>query len=766
MMRWLFNLDALPEGDGLRLGWLAPWPAWLWVLVIIGIFLFVAWCYRGAVISRPARVSLASLRIIILFLVAILLNGPVLESPREHHTPDQVLVLLDRSGSMSVPDVTLDPGDPDARSTREAQMVSLLEQTEPLWESLSQDRTVRWFGFHGHAFEQTPSTESTIPPLDDPLGDHTRVDEAIARAIAMSAGGPVSAAVVFTDGRSDHDLRVRHVSEIRAAGVPVIAVPLGSSEAVGDLVLEHVTAPEQAFTGDRVPVQVAVTRRGAANEAFDLVLRDRRTGRELDRAEIEPGEDARVDATLLGIPELGGTATWTVTIEPDRPDLVSDNNWSDIDINLLDEPLRVLYVEGGPRWEYRYLKNLLLREESIESSIMLLSADRSFAQEGDRPLKRLPVTAEEFEAFDVIILGDVPSGVMSPDQHQLLQDAVGTGGAGLLWSAGEVATPSSWGTTELADTLPFSGPFDLPTIGSSVQLLPTEEAERLGVLQVSEPGTSEWPTVLRDNDVDWSKLQWAQWVQPQQVKPTASVLAETVRLRDGDDPIPLVMSVRYGLGRSVYVVTDEIWRWRYGRGEQFGEQFWIQLIRHLGRASLSATRGVAELTPSRRQVPVGQVLQLRLEVFDESVLLQLPDSISVSAIDPEGRVVTQVALRRSNEARDTWLGTWVPAQAGSFRLTVDLPDLVLETDVRVEDISREYRRPEADHAALASLVEMTGGHLVAPVDVESLVDVLPDRSITEIEVRRAGLWDAPIVFIVLVLLLALEWAGRRLLRLA
>ncbi|MEE2906526.1 MAG: hypothetical protein VX527_01710 [Planctomycetota bacterium] len=763
MMRWLFKLDSVPEGDSLRLGWLAPWPAWLWVLVVIGILLFVAWCYRGVLISQTWRISLAAARIIILLLVAILLNGPVLESPRQHRTSDQILVLLDRSGSMVVPDVEVDSNN---RISRQAQMMDLLERSEPLWRELAEDRNLRWFGFHSHAFERVPGTDSVVPELTDPLGEHTRIDAAVARAIAMSAGGPVSAAIVLSDGRSDHELRPRHISEIRAAGVPVIAIPLGSNQAVGDLVLEQVTAPGRAFTGDRVPIEVAVTRRGAASEAFEIVLQDRRTGRELDRTRIEPGESSRVEATLLGIPDVGGTATWRVMIEPEFSDLVLENNQNDIDIDLLDEPLRVLYVEGGPRWEYRFLKNLLLREESIESSIMLLSADSSFAQEGDRPLSRLPVTAEEFEDFDVVIIGDVPSGVMSPEQHLLLQEAVGNGGAGLLWIGGEVATPESWGSTDLADVLPFNGPYDLPKIGSPVQIRPTGEADRLGVLQLSESGSSAWPNVLSDQQVNWSKLQWAQWIQAQQIKPTATILAETAYARDQDKPMPIVLGARYGLGRSIYVTTDETWRWRHGRGEQFGEQFWVQLIRHLGRASLSASRGLAELVPSHRQIPVGQILQIRMEVFDESMLLQLPDSISVAVMDAEDRLVTEVGLRRSTEQRDTWNGAWVPARPGDVRLSIDLPGLQLESEVRVEDISREYQRPEADHAALASLAEATGGQVLQPDQVDLLKEVLPDRSITEIDVQRAGLWDAPIIFLLLLVLLTVEWTARRLLRLA
>ena len=763
MIRWLFNLDSIPEGDSLQLGWLSPWPLWLWILTLIGITLFSIWCYRSAGIARSWRFVLATTRALILLLVALLLNGPVLESPRRITTPDQVVVLLDQSGSMQVPDVGTDDGD---YISRQNQMMDLLQNNRNLWSDIDEQRSIRWFGFHGYAFERIPSEEELFPVIDESPGDRTRVDSSISSAIAMSSNSPVSAVVIFTDGRSDQDMNPRDVAEIRSSGVPVIAVPLGSREAVGDLVIEQVTAPNQAFTGDSVPIQVAITRRGAAKEGFDLVLQDRRTGEELDRVRVEPSDMSRVESTLLGIPDDGGSATWRVLIEPDTPDLVAENNQNDIDINLLDEPLRVLYIEGSPRWEYRYLKNLLIREDSIESSIMLLSADSNFAQEGDRPLSRLPVTREEFDDFDVIIIGDVPSSVMSPEQHRLLQDAVAESGSGLLWIGGETSTPSSWGSTDLVDTLPFNGPYNLPKIGSPIQISKTDEADRVGVLQISEIGSSEWPQVLGDEQIDWSKMQWAQWIQADQIKPTATVLAETIRVRDQGEPIPLVIGARYGLGRSIYVATDETWRWRHGRGELFGEQFWIQLIRHLGRTSLSATRGDAELIPSLRQVAVGQVVQLRMKVFNESLLMQLPKLISVAVVDSNDRTNSDVGMRRNGEIRDTWIGSWVPPRPGRFRLRVDVPGLQIETDVRVEDVSTEYRQPEADHAALENLVEATGGQILLPENLAELDDILPDRSVTEIDVQRAGLWDTPIVFLVLILLLAFEWTVRRVLRLA
>src|SRR4029453_5528316 len=116
-------------------------------------------------------------------------------------------------------------------------------------------------------------------------------------------------------------------------------------------------------------------------------------------------------------------------------------------MHVVSRPLRVLYVEGYPRWEYRFVKELIRREKSIESSVMLISASSDFAQEGNVPITRLPRSPEEFAAYDVVILGDVPAGFFSPEQLEMLRDHVAERGAGLLCIAGERAVPSSYART-------------------------------------------------------------------------------------------------------------------------------------------------------------------------------------------------------------------------------------------------------------------------------------------------------------------------------
>tara|TARA_B100001059_G_scaffold236381_1_gene286548 strand:+ start:11841 stop:14132 length:2292 start_codon:yes stop_codon:yes gene_type:complete len=763
MMDWLFKFDSVPQGDSISLGWIHLWPIWLWTITIILVAIFSIWCYRRNRGDGLWRFILPINRFLILILVALIINGPVIESMTQNRTPDQIILMIDRSGSMETSDVE-DPR--SGRLSRHDHVMTMLDGIDPELTEMSDDRSIRWFGFHGHAYEKSNQDNRTTPEFNEKPGRNTRIGYSLDQALSTSSGIPTSAVILFSDGRSHGNTDQQFTSRIRSRGVPIIVVPVGSGSASGDIGINQVVSPQIAFTEDRVPVQVSINRRGSRDSGFDLVLVDREDERELDRIHVDAGEESTIERTLLGIPDEKGSVTWRVVIEPEGDDLVVDNNSTDIDINLLQEPLRVLYVEGVPRWEYRYLKNLLLREDSIESSIMLLSADRSFAQEGDRPISRLPVTAGEFDDFDVVIIGDVPAGVMSPDQHHLLQESVASGGTGVLWIGGEESTPRTWGESNSASLLPFTQPFDLPAIGSPIQMKPTEEAERIGVLRLDDGDTSSWPAALTDEKNDWSKIQWSQWIPKERLKPTSSVLAETVRFKDNDENIPIVIDSRYGLGRSIYVATDDIWRWRYGRGERLGEQFWIQLIRLLGRSSLSGNESTAEFTPSRRQVPAGQVVRLKLRIMDESLISVLDDSMIVSIDDVNGRRVSETVIQRDRSDPDTWNGSWITTEPGEFEFHVVSDGLDMRTDIRVEDSSMEFRNPEVDHESLEQLARITNGHVVETGNIDRIFDLIPDRSITEIDTQRTTLWDAPFIFVLMMGLLLLEWIGRRLHRMA
>jgi hypothetical protein len=480
----------------------------------------------------------------------------------------------------------------------------------------------------------------------------------------------------------------------------------------------------------------------------------------------ESGEgDAAGETTVVldGASDDAGPRAWRVEIVCERPDLVRENDQSEMAVEFIDRPLRVLYIEGASRWEYRYLKNLLMREKDIESSIMLLSADRDFAQEGNMPISRLPRTREEFSKYDLFVIGDVPSGFFSPDQLAILRSEVADRGAGLLWIGGDRSTPSSWESTPLADLMPFKPPFALDARTGASALGPTTAAARLGVLRLSDEDDG-WPDAFVDPAIRWSKLRYVQSVPRARVKPTAEVLAMAEGSGPiGEEPTPAVMRMRFGAGDIVYVATDEIWRWRYGQGERLPERFWVPIVRLLARESIAQGEARARLSVAPGRIAPGESTVVSLRIVDEESAAKAPAVVPVEVRDADGNPVARIELTREEGDASAF---FVPERTGRFTAIAEDPAFGrVEAPFEVVRDDDELRRGDADHAALAEIARRTGGRMLDVDSVRGLAEILPLRAREMDESTERTIWDTWPALVLLLGLLAIEWSGRRLLRL-
>ncbi len=773
LMRWLLDLEVIPEdsSEPLRLAWEHPWPSWVWAMCFLATGLFAMWSYTKLVGNRKGRGMLAVTRAVVILMVLMAISGPLLELPRESIEEDWVLVLADRSESMRIEDVQ----GPEGRISRDTQMRNAFAAQAEMFGILAEQRHLVYMGFHFGAYdlgtrEDNDDDQVGYLPVDlgEPDGQRTSLNTALEQALHRAAARPLSGIVLLSDGRTDNPPTRSVIRRLQADSVPVFTVPLGSSEPMGDLAIRRVDAPRRAFVRDKVPVVVEIDRLGNAAEGLrgKIKLVDQLSGEILDEVELEPdGNQDRV--TLTAEPKMAGETVWEIVIETKQPDLIPANNIKPIHIDLVDRPLRVLMVEGYPRWEYRFVKNLLVREGSIDSSVFLISADRDFAQEGNQPITRLPRSPEEFAEFDVIIIGDVPSTFFSPSQLEMIRDQVAERGTGLLWIAGERWVPSSYAGTVLSDLMPMRGSLNIHAIGEPVNMRPTPLAERLGVLRLASGDQIGWPIEIEDSSYGWSQLYYAQKIEPGLLKPTTEVLAETVGLFSGL-PLPLVLKMRFGSGQSIYVATDEIWRWRYGRGELYPEQFWVQMIRMLGRESLATSNQAAVLDVNPRRIEVGQPVRIDLRLLDA----ELSDDrrISVSAIieDEDGMPRAEIELRRVNDAQDRYSAVYLPDIPGQLNVRLDdlsLASIRLLAQVEVIAPDDELRRPETDHDLLESLAETTGGRMLYPDELGELANLLPNRSVRTINPLSERIWDTPLAFALILMILMMEWIGRKVLRL-
>ncbi len=829
----LFGLQNVSWSDSrTALGWRTELPAWAWALIVLAAIGLAAWSYHRMLGPRWARIALAGVRAALLVVIAALLAGPMLVLNQERVDPDCLIVLVDRSASLDIKDMTL----AQRQASRDEALREALSKHADLFgpEKLGgEHRQILWLGFDSSTYElggggnpgavegeatgEASTTESVavsdeatmlVPELGPASGMTTALRTAIDQALQRVAGRPISGIVLLTDGRSPEATGADVVRRLAQQGVGVYSVPLGADTAPLDFAIADIESPDKAFVNDIVPVNVWIEV-FPADAQVDLSqvrvrLIDEQTQQVLDE---KPAESLQEPVRLTAQSEAVGQVSWKVEIEHaggtvTQPvaELITENNEELVSIELVDRPIRVLYVEGYPRWEYRYLKNMLLREESISSSMLLLSADRNFAQEGDVPITRLPQDAEELEPFDVVILGDVPSNYFGAELLTLLRDHVAVRGAGLLWIGGPGSTPRSYETTPLADLLPMRLPGAVERLSglmgsAALRMKPTPLAEVYNVMRMQTIGsgvtdasqmTVAWPDTL-------PALHWAQDVGP--LKQIAEVLAEgrpendlLADSSDSESGAPLIVRMPYGAGLSLYIATDETWRWRYGRGEFYFEQFWVQLVRMLGSNRLQRDTGPAKLMVSNRRVERDRAVVVELVVRDPGLMQRNASRIAVDVLradDPQGQPIERIELLQDFSTSGTsaqdlagdamtisrgrvYRTLWQPATTGALRLRVveqGMAELELTDTIEVYHGDDEKRQPLPDHDRLATLSQQTGGRVIALENLEELAGLIPNRQTRTPNDIREPLWDSYVSLILVLLLLTVEWVGRKVIRL-
>jgi hypothetical protein len=794
LLNRIFGLggDAQSLGFGSRdaaLSFVYPLPAWIGAMVIALVIFGVWWSYRSVPGARWARGVLGGMRVVALVLLFALALGPRIEQTNIEHEQDWALVLLDRSGSLTTRDAVSE----DRRlDSRDEQLRAMLDSGSEQWDALSDRKHVVWMGFGERASTIAIGATPAGKTLAAPRSRSTNLGAAISSALDEASARPISSIVIASDGRSFDEFDPGLLNVLKGAQIPIFGVALGSDAPVRDLGIGHVEFPRAVFADDLVPIRVRVDASGFTpdelrSQGVLVELVDHASGRVLDSTAIE------LDEVVDGEPPSGGWTTlshkptgtgereFDLRIRTDDGqtnngqaggvDLNESNNNSTIRIGVVDRPMRVLSIDGYPRWEQRYLKNLLLRERSIVSSSLLLASSRRYVQEGDELLSALPTTLEEWEPFDVVIIGDVRAELFTDEQLGSLLEHVQKHGAGVLWIAGSSSTPGTWLDSGLSALLPMhrdagGSQSTIHAWAGPVTMIASDEASRLGLLTLNDERTG-WLDRLSEPTTGWSKLWWALELDETDFKPGVSVLARARSVNTGEQA-PIVTAMRYGAGRSVFVATDEIWRWRYGRGEDLPERFWVPIIRSLGRGTVDRRSAPAALSISPTHPEPNTPTRVTLRLFDQSRIDSMPEEVRVeirSGLD--GDEPSIVSLRGTGETR---LGTWIPEHPGVFvgaLVGQDSELAQITARVRVLDAADEQRVLDSDHELLKRLTRETGGQMIESVEFGSIPELMPNRMRTVVsEPTRASLWDRPVVLAVLVLLLGAEWVGRRILRLA
>jgi hypothetical protein len=710
-----------------------------------------------------ARILLA-LRLTQVILLALILANPLLALREDKEIRSRLMVLVDRSASMKEKDLAgtsetlkqaacslgriqhISNAVPESAVT-EIKGLSRLAFARHLvdrddgrfWRRLGVRRDLLLSSFSSGLEPLSGSpTNHWENTLTNASGEATFLGTALREAVNQNQG-TLTEILLLSDGAANGGIDpLQAALEARAAGVRIFPVMLGAPSGNPDTILLSAAANLLVNKGDQVQVLAEISTRGYSGKTTTVELR--LGNRVLDRKPVTLQADTHQRVALSFRAERVGGLGLAVILVPQPEELNRANNTHLFTVRVVEDKYEVLFVDGYPRWEYRFLKNLLMRDTSLRSRIVLQN-------EPDQP-NPLPDNLKALEKTDVILLGDVSPRFFSRSQLDVLEQFVGKQGGALILIAGEDFMPTAFRDTPVETLLPVVLP--APGQPSSYRAQKNEPF----FLELTPEGTSHAAMQLMEDPLAnlqaWARMPGHYWCRTtDRLKPGASALAVRSAQPGTAGRLPLIVHMRYGKGQVLYVALDSTWRWRHLWGETHFDRFWGQMIRNLA-PDRDESRRQSQIHLSRTTCSVGDPIEINAMAYENDNRPVHGDSLTLTVSSGETNLPPLVLKRGLTLGAGEFKSDWRPTQDGSYLLCLDGPGLIPAAALlRVGPLRSELNETAPDPLLLKQIADLSGGSVFDPASLSKLPELLPStRRVTEQQTRQS-LWDNWVLFCLL-----------------
>ena len=697
------------------------------------------------------RVVLTTLRVLALAVVLFCLFRPTLVVRAAVNQQNVVALVLDDSRSMQIPDQNSQPRGEFLRGQ--------FGEKGELLASLKDKFLVRVFRFSSAAGRLGSAAEMRFD------GSQTKLGPALTSVREELAGLPVAGIVLVTDGADTTDASIGDaLLGLKAEKLPVFSVGVGSEKLPRDIQIDRVSTPRTVLKNASMLLDVIVRQTGYAGKTVTVDVEDE--GRIVGSEKVElPSDGSPATVRIRGKASEPGPRLFKFRVAPQEGEVVTQNNVRESIINVRDETERILYFEGEPRWEFRFLNRAVADDKNLLSVSLQRTADNKYMRlrgEADEIVGGFPKTREELFKYRGLILGSVEAGLFTGDQLQMIADFVDKRGGGLLILGGPRSLgEGGYGGTPVADALPLlidprtraSDPAPL----ARLKVSPSRQGQSHAATQLAP---TEAASIAR-----WNELPVVTSVNaPLSAKPGATVLLngtdEAGRARI------VLASQQYGRGKAIALTVQDTWNWQMDVSmsveDQTHENFWRQMLRWL----VDDVPDVVDVRSSSERVEPGEPVTLDATVVDPQ-FVELNDATVIAHVTrPDGSAET-VPLNWTGERDGHYRGSFVSTKAGNYEVAVDASRAGGQsvgnttTFVRAVPSEAEFFDPTMHAQQLKRIADETGGRFYTAESAKSLAEDVrvAGRGVTAVEERE--LWNMPIVLITLIGLVCAEWGYRR-----
>jgi uncharacterized membrane protein len=723
------------------------------VIVAALVLAFVSYRVLRSRVEWRRRGVLALLRVAALAVILFCLFRPVLVVKAAVTQQNVVGVLIDDSRSMQIAD--------EGGTRGEFVRRTFGDSNSAIMQSLSDKFLVRTFKFSSAVSRISGASELAFD------GTQTRLASAIESARQELAGLPVSGLVIVSDGADTTNASVADaLLASKADSLPVFTVGVGKETLSHDIQIGRVSTPRTALKGTSLLVDAVVTQTGYAGQTVTLDVED--SGRIVGSQPVRlPADGDPMAVRVRFTASDAGPRVFRLKITPQAGEVVTQNNQRDVQIDVRDRRERILYFEGEPRWEMKFVNRAVADDPNLQLVTLQRTAENKYLRLGvngpDELVAGFPRTREELFAFRGVILGSIEASAFTADQLRMLAEFADVRGGGLLLLGGPRAfAEGGYAGTPLADAMPvtLASGKSTPAAAAELKVHPTRAGEAHAVTQLGE--------TLEASADRWKSLRELTSVNAiDGLKPGATVLLSGT---DGRRDRVVLAYERYGRGKSIAFPVQDSWHWQMDpaarAGDKTYENFWRQMLRWL----VDGVPDQVECLPAADRVEPGQRVALTAEVADNR-FVDLNDAQVVAHVSsPSGQKI-DVPMSWTGERNGEYRASFPTELAGWYQATVDATrdgkTVGSSTmHVRAAPDDAEYFDAAMHAPMLRRIAQETGGRFYTSSDMASLPEDVKysGRGVTAVEERE--LWHMPALLLLFIVLVCTEWGLRRAWKLA
>ena len=738
-----------------------PW----WVIALVGLGTGALLVQQFLSLKQRLALGQSSflvfLRTCVYILLIFFLLGPALVDKRVTKLRRPLTVLIDSSESMAFPasSKATQDGKP-GKSRLDLVREKLLNGQEPLIQKLNRDYDLRLYRFGTSVEPISPGSLSQLKAQDE----GTRLLELLPRA-ATDAGAQ-SGILLFTDGITNGDQKT--LDGTPALSVPVFTVGVGETEGFTDVRIAEVRAPEFAFRGREFKIDLTVQAYGLKGKSVPLYFN---RGKNLitSRPVAIDSDSFEQKITFSFNPKELGTHSFSLSIPAQPGEQITENNHKEFKVDVHRDKIRVLTLSGSPAWNYRFLRMAMKQDPLIELvSFVFLRTPTDIVDVPDNQLSLIPfpiddIFLEELKNFDVVFFDDFSHrAYFNPVYLERVKDFVRDGGGLAMLGGFRSFDSGGYAESALKDVLPV----ELDNKG--------RYQTQATVRPVLTASGKVHPITRLLPDPKANEEAWAKMPPLADLNQVRGARGETLLSASGDGAAtgsPLLTIGRFGKGRTLALMTDDVWRWNFiAVGNRETPQNHLKLIRQ-------AVRWLAQ-EPAFEQVQIrpiptsrpGEKVTIKLRVLKDDFTPTPQASVQLRVFGPEGEPSLVSATADSEEGEYT--GEYTPTKEGSYRVEAEasLAGKTLGKDKTSFSVAFPYGetddgRPRTD--LLKQIAEASHGEFFSINDwndkaLDKIAAKLESHAPSQIvEQRQTRLWSTLWPFSIILALLSVEWWMRR-----